>query len=340
MRQSLASAPRIVGTAGRGVPVVGFPRMPGATPVAIARVQQQGPAIAAIPADAHAHDFVALCYAERADTTVCIDDRTWPVTDGDLLVVAPGQVVSFGGRPERLAIDGWVVLFPAEAVRPGTTGVYASWRTHPLLFPFARGTERAQRLNVPLPDRAAWTARFAALDDELGARRDGHQDAALAHLTLLLVAAARLSTSVADQLRASDEPLLAAVFDFIEQRYHEPISLADVAAALSLTAGHLTTVVRRRTGRTVQQWIAQRRMQQARVLLTETPLTVAAISHRVGYPDVSYFIKRFRAEHEVTPAQWRAAGSRRQGPPPGQTDFSVTATASARRQRLAAPPPG
>ncbi|MEV6493990.1 AraC family transcriptional regulator, partial [Actinoplanes sp. NPDC051633] len=143
------------------------------------------------------------------------------------------------------------------------------------------------------------------LDAELRGRRDGCHEAALAHLTLLLVAMARLSTDVADQLRSSDEPLLGAVFDVIERRYHEPISLADVAADLALTPGHLTTVVRRKTGRTVQQWIAQRRMQQARVLLTETGLTVAAISRRVGYPDVSYFIKRFRAEHTLSPARWR-----------------------------------
>lgn len=297
--------------------MVGFPRVPGVAPVAVARIQERIPSIAAIPADAHTHDFVALCYVERADATVLIDDRSWQVTDGDLFIVAPGQVVSFGDRPERLAIDGWVVWFPADAVRPGTTGAYASWRTHPLLFPFARGTDRAQRLHVPPADRAAWIGRFAALDEELRARRDGHQEAALAHLTLLLVAVARLSTSLADQLRASDEPLLAAVFDIIEQRYHEPISLADVAAELALTAGHLTTVVRRRTGRTVQQWIVQRRMQQARTLLAETGSTVAAISRRVGYPDVSYFIKCFRAEHAVTPIQWRAAGSRRQGTPPG-----------------------
>src|ERR687889_750378 len=72
-------------------------------------------------------------------------------------------------------------------------------------------------------------------------------------------------------------------------------------------AGHLTTVVRRKTGRTVQQWITERRMQQARVLLAETDLTVAALARRVGYPDVSYFIKRFRADHGMTPAQWRHA---------------------------------
>jgi AraC-like DNA-binding protein len=57
----------------------------------------------------------------------------------------------------------------------------------------------------------------------------------------------------------------------------------------------------------VQQWITERRMQQARILLAETDLTVAALSHRVGYPDVGYFIKRFRADHGMTPARWRHA---------------------------------
>ena len=34
---------------------------------------------------------------------------------------------------------------------------------------------------------------------------------------------------------------------------------------------------------------------------------LAAVSHRVGYPDVSYLIRRFRAGRQVTSAQWRAA---------------------------------
>jgi AraC family transcriptional activator of pobA len=62
-----------------------------------------------------------------------------------------------------------------------------------------------------------------------------------------------------------------------------------------------------KTGRTVQQRITQRRMQQARTLLADTDLTVAALSHRVGYPDAGYFIKRFRADHGMPPAQRRHA---------------------------------
>ena len=156
---------------------------------------------------AHAHDFLVLFYAHRADGTVSVDGRPWPVSDGDLFVLAPGQVVAVDGP----LVDGWVMWFPADVVR---SGAYASWRSHPLLFPFARGGDRAPAAAGP-------------------------------------------------------------------------------------------TVVRRRTGRTVQQWSTQRRLQEARHLLTETDLGVAAVARRCGYPDPSYFIKRFRAEYALTPARWR-----------------------------------
>jgi AraC-like DNA-binding protein len=89
----------------------------------------------------------------------------------------------------------------------------------------------------------------------------------------LLVRLGRLHVDVPDEMGV--EPLLAAVFDLVETRYHEPISLRDVADAVGLTTGHLTTVVGRRTGRIVQQWITERRMREARRLLADTDLTIA-----------------------------------------------------------------
>ena len=135
--------------------------------------------------------------------------------------------------------------------------------------------------------------------------RDGSSEAALAHLTLLLVSAARISVDIGHDLRLSREPLLAAVFELIEQRYDKPISLATVAADVGLTPGYLTTVVRRKTGRSVQRWITERRMAEARRLLRETDLPVEDIAASVGYRQPSFFIRHFRRDHTVTPAVWR-----------------------------------
>ena len=126
---------------------------------------------------------------------------------------------------------------------------------------------------------------------------------------LLLVGVSRLAADVVGDLRLNEEPLLAEVFAVIERRYPEPLSLRDVARAVNLSPGHLTTTVRRRTGRTVLEWITERRMVQARRLLAATTLPVGEIGRQVGYPDAGYFARSFGRVHGVSPARWRAAGS-------------------------------
>jgi AraC-like DNA-binding protein len=164
------------------------------------------------------------------------------------------------------------------------------------------------RLTVPAADRPAWTARVGTLARELSERADGYREAVLAHLTLLLVEVARLAADVVDDLRINHEPLLADVFAVIERRYPEALSLSDVARAVNLSPGHLTTVVRRRTGRTVQEWIVDRRMATARRLLAGSDLPVGEIGRRVGYPDPGYFARVFGQAHGMSPTRWRSSG--------------------------------
>jgi AraC family transcriptional regulator, transcriptional activator of pobA len=103
-----------------------------------------------------------------------------------------------------------------------------------------------------------------------------------------------LAGDVAGDLRRNGEPLLADVFAVIDRRYTEPLSLRDVARELGRTPGHLTTIVRRRTGRTVHEWIIERRMTEARSLLADTDLPVREIGRRVGMPNPGYFSSLFR----------------------------------------------
>jgi len=178
-----------------------------------------------------------------------------------------------------------------------------------VLFPFAQGAVGGvQRMKAPAAERPSWSEHLPALERELSERRDGYHEAVLAHLTLLLVGVSRLATDVAGDLKLKDEPLLAEVFAFIEEHYHEAISLKDVARAVSLSPGHLTTVVKRKTGRPVQELIAERRMAQAWRLLVETDLMVKEVGRRVGYHDSGYFARHFRRTHGVTPFGWRRAG--------------------------------
>ena len=302
----------LVRTANRnGTPVYGYRRVPGVPPVGVVRVQDGHTRPDIVPPRPHAHDFLVLVYVERGGGRVRLDDREWRVEPGDVLLVAPGEVVTFD-EPDLHHADGWSVYFPPDVIETGDLDAFLSWRAHPLLFPFVRGVAGgAQRLHVPPELRPAFVEHIAAIEWEVRERRDGCNEAAIAHLTLMLVAVSRLAADVSDDLVLRDEPQLAAVFDAIEAGFRGPLTLADVAATVGLTPGHLTTVVGRKTGRTVQQWITERRMVEARRLLAETELTVEAVGSRAGYRDPGYFARRFRHAHDVSPLEWRRAGRAR-----------------------------
>ncbi|MCL6432879.1 MAG: response regulator [Leptolyngbyaceae cyanobacterium HOT.MB2.61] len=106
-----------------------------------------------------------------------------------------------------------------------------------------------------------------------------------------------------------DCPKLEAVFCFIETHYPQSISLRDVAQAVGYSPAYLTNLVQNLTGRTVKQWITERRMAQARMLLIHSAQSVTQVAEAVGYSDVCYFIRQFRQLHGASPQVWRNSDS-------------------------------
>ncbi len=255
---------------------------------------------------AHTHDFLVIAYYERGGGRIRVANRQWTVESGDVYIVAPGEVVAASPGDERFRASGWAAYFAAEALGVRAPGPFLAWRSHPLLLPFVRNAAAgAQRLRVPESEREAWSDRFAAIARELDERHDGFHEASMAYLTLLLVSVARLASDVVGDLKLNDEPLLSAVFEVIEQRFREPISLRDVASAVFLSSGHLTTVVRRKTGRTVLEWITERRLAEARRLLVESDLAVDEVGRAVGFRDSRHFTRTFGKVHGFSPGDWR-----------------------------------
>ena len=268
-----------------GVPIYQYRTDPDASPVSVHRHGRDGFG----ERGRHIHDFPALCYVAAT---------------GVVYVVAAGEVLD----PAQLEYlgDGVAVFFDPAALGEDGRSPWPAWRGHPLLFPFLHGHSGGVLcLEVSADRRLVWENAIRSIETELSAGLEGYRQAALAHLTLLLIELARLARDAVADLRRSGEPLLAEVFAVIERRHAEPLSLRDVAQEVGMTPGHLTTVVRRRTGRTVQEWIIERRMAEARGLLDETDLPIAEVARRVGVADPGYFSRLFSRTHGTPPRKWR-----------------------------------
>lgn len=295
-----------------GTPVYRHPTRPGALPVQVTRVDFDVDHPHLPPDHRHAHDFLVLVYVERGGGAVTLGGQDTPLHDGALHAVPPGQAIGAAEIASFRHCQAWSVAFTPDAVPSLASVSPLAWTHHPLLALFAAAPAEAApvgatapvgaSVTVPVTERARWSTWLTELAEELaGPGRLGARDAASALLTRILVGAARL----APPAPAPPDPLVTRVFDEIEATFRDPVSATDVARALGYTPGYLTTVVRERTGRTLLEWITERRMTEVRRMLRDTDLPLAVVAARTGLRDATYLVRRFKDRYGITPDRWR-----------------------------------
>jgi AraC family transcriptional regulator len=126
---------------------------------------------------------------------------------------------------------------------------------------------------------------------------------------LLAVHLLRNYTGAVEKPTLDDSPLdalkLNQVKDFIEERLAEDLSIADMAAVVHMSQFHFARAFKTATGQSPHRYLTQRRMEQAKVLLSVTRLSVAEVAYRVGFYNTSHFTAQFRKATGTTPKAYR-----------------------------------
>jgi AraC-like DNA-binding protein len=252
----------------------------------------------------HAHGFFALLYGMTGAGTMRCGRQDLPITPGSIVITAPGELHDTSGLR---GVARWGLDFTPDAFGAEAAGWLFPRPSRPEWLVFLRRSwDAPQVIEVPVELRDDWMRQLATIARELAERAHGYREIVRAELKALLIRTARL----VKRGRAPDSPepispLLGEVFDVIEARFADRVSLTDVARAVGRSPAHLTTVVREQTGMTVQQWIIERRMAEARQRLMVSDENVNVLAERVGYRDPTLFIRHFKRAHGVTPRRWR-----------------------------------
>ena len=101
-----------------------------------------------------------------------------------------------------------------------------------------------------------------------------------------------------------DERALAAAH-FIERHAEAPVTLEEVAAAVSVSAFHLMRIFRRAIGVTPHQYLLRIRLLRAVQMLRDTQLPVTTIAYDAGWSDLSNFTRTFTREVGCSPGRFR-----------------------------------
>jgi two-component system response regulator YesN len=91
---------------------------------------------------------------------------------------------------------------------------------------------------------------------------------------------------------------------YIMDNYSGEISLNEVAAAISISPGYLSTIFRQETGIRFTDYVTEVKICQAKKLLQESVYKIYEISEMLGYQNAYYFSKVFKKVTGMTPSEY------------------------------------
>lgn len=101
------------------------------------------------------------------------------------------------------------------------------------------------------------------------------------------------------------EKSVERVIRAMRENLGDQITIDDMARTAMFSKFHFSRIFQRVTGISPGRFLSALRLQEAKRLLLATSLTVADISHLVGYNSIGTFSSRFRSSVGVSPTEYR-----------------------------------
>jgi len=245
----------------------------------------------------HVLDFHDILVVTRGRGSFLLDGSPHRVAPGVALFTLPGQVREW--RVPR-GLDGACLFFTQEFV----SETFSDPRFLDQ-FAYFSPDRHSARLALRPAERRLFLDRFRAMQREIAALRDDAPEALRALLYETLVLLKRWYAARHGQAPAATSGLVEDFRRLVERDFTRRHRVADYAADLGISPGHLSALCRSRLRASAGALIRARITLEAKRLLLYSNLTAAQVADRLGFDDAAYFARFLRREAGAPPSRLR-----------------------------------
>lgn len=246
----------------------------------------------------HKHSFYHLVYFANGSGKHSIDFVNFPVTEGQVYCMVPGQVHTwdFAGRT-----DGFIINFSGRFIPSLVTNARYLEQ-----FAFFSGIADQQVIQVPKKNRPAVTQLLGHILREYEHQQE-HSDDMMRSLMIQLFIELSRCQEPAKGINATayNSVLLHNFQKLVDLHYKEKKLTKEYASLLYVTPNHLNALCKDVTGHSAGELIRNRVLLEAKRLLVNVDMTIAEIAAELDFADNSYFSKFFKKYEGVTPEAFR-----------------------------------
>jgi AraC family transcriptional regulator, transcriptional activator of pobA len=243
--------------------------------------------------DPHKHTFYEILWFDEGVSSQIIDYQEYLIEPKTLFFISPNQLHHF---EEYQPLKGGSVFFTEDFF-------LMNQQDKEKLFEitFLDNFYTQPYLKT---DAQTWSEIRQTIDLLIAEKRrpDGALTIIQSLLTILLAQIQRSFDNENTSISSKKYVILyKKLKNLIDKHYKEALTANDYADKLFITQHHLNLVAKQVTGKTTSELIRARSILEAKRLLTFSDYSVSEIATELGFFDLSYFAKVFKAETNVSP---------------------------------------
>ncbi|GMA65116.1 AraC family transcriptional regulator [Alicyclobacillus fastidiosus] len=250
----------------------------------------------------HTHCGYEIYYFQNGEANYIIGDKIYSLSPGDMLVFR-GDIMHLVKPSLRVPYLRSVVNFRVEDM---------VHELHPSIqekMSILFETSGGERIQFSEQERCEIEHLFFCMAQEQRRRELGYKDVIRSLLTVLIARILRkyedtLSRRPAVQFVGQREANIQHVLRILNERFHNRLSLEELAVQVHLNKHYLCHCFKQVTGLTINQYRTKLRIEEGKRLLTESNKPIGVIAEEVGV-GVTQFSRLFRQHVGVSPQAYR-----------------------------------
>jgi AraC family transcriptional activator of pobA len=238
----------------------------------------------------HRHDFFYLLAIEKGGGEHSIDFKPYQITYHSLYLMRPGQV-------HQLNLDkksrGYLMQFSADFYYPHDKASLlllrkASSQNHYQLHSF-------KKLNPVLQ----------TIQQEFVTKKEGYNIIVKSNMDMLLVELIRNQNKPTPTQNLHQQEKFDHFAQLLEQHVLTHKKVSDYTGLMNLSTYQLNSITKAAVGKTCSELIDEQIVLEAKRCILATSNQISQTAYRLGYEDVSYFIRFFKKHTGHTPDNYR-----------------------------------
>lgn len=249
----------------------------------------------------HTHDFIEFVYMMKGKSLHKIDDREFPLSSGDLLIINYNQTHSFDGDPDATYCNILVKPSFIDKSMKACNDLF-------LLFETSHYKEFKELVNAKCNfirftphEKNCFEYMLRLLNKELKEKNIGYNLTTHSGINFLLTMIFRKMCNSQQQENHEFKKIL----EYIGENYEQNISACLLSDMCHYNTSYFSRIFKKYTGITFSEYFKKVRIANACRLLDNEDIKINDLYIRVGYTNKTNFYKHFREITNKTPLEYK-----------------------------------